>query len=67
MCPDCVTFGQLIRAWKVSGQFLGALIRSGRLKTHEHGERTTITRESVAECNWTIALAKADLDENEAA
>lgn len=63
MCKECVTFAHLMRRWRVSADLLNALIRSQRLETHEHGERTTITKASVQECQWQIAVAKASMEE----
>lgn len=63
MCKDCVSAYRVAKTWNVGPRFVWDLVRSGRLTVHEHGERTTITRESVLECQWQIALAKADLEE----
>jgi hypothetical protein len=61
-----MSWSRVARTWHVSDAFVGDLVRAGALETHEHGERTTITRESVAECQWRIAVAKADMEEESA-
>lgn len=63
MCPDCVPFARVLKAWNVSRKFVHDLIRAGQLRTHEHGVRTTLTKESVQDCQWRIAVAKADMEE----
>lgn len=63
MCPDCIGFARLAKQWKVRPKLLDDLVRAGWLSTHEHGERTTITRESVLNCQWHIAMVKADMGE----
>jgi len=63
VCPDCISWSRLMKLWKVGRSFLDDMIRAGHLETHEHGPRTTITRESVTQCQWRIALAKADMED----
>lgn len=67
MCPDCTTWTRLMKSWHCSPGFIGDMIRAGHLQTHEHGSRTTITKESIQDCQWHIAVAKASMDEEETA
>jgi hypothetical protein len=63
VCKDCTTWLRLMKSWRVGPGFLADMVRAGHLKTHEHGPRTTITKESIQDCQWRIALAKAGMEE----
>lgn len=67
MCKDCTTFSRLMKSWHVSPGFVWDLVRAGHLTVHEHGPRTTITKESIQDCQWRIAVAKAGMEEQEQA
>ena len=67
MCKDCIPWSKLMKAWHCSPGFIGDMIRAGHLSTHEHGPRTTITKESIQDCQWRIAVAKAGMEEQQEA
>lgn len=55
----CVPIGRLADRLNVRPKLLNDLIAAGKVKTHEHGTWTTISKDSADELTWQLALAKA--------
>lgn len=66
MCPDCIPIGRLARKWNVRRKLIHDLVRAGKLSLHEHGEHSGVTKESVQECLWLIALRKVQAEDEAA-